>query len=86
MYAPNAAAQRYFVACVNEPLRSCGVELRETGSEGGYPPIASSSSSRSARRRCGRGANASAHHPGWFSSGTDAMLRHPCGSLRSDGL
>lgn len=34
---PDEAAQRHFVACVNEPLRSCGVELRETGSEGGYP-------------------------------------------------
>ncbi len=32
---PDEAAQRHFVACVNEPLRSCGVELRETGSEGG---------------------------------------------------
>ena len=31
------AAQRHFVDCVNEPLRCCGVELRETGSEGGYP-------------------------------------------------
>ena len=31
------AAQRHFVACVNESLRSCGIELRETGSEGGYP-------------------------------------------------
>jgi hypothetical protein len=34
---PDEAAQRYFVACVNESLRTCGVELRETGSEGGYP-------------------------------------------------
>ncbi|MCK6405052.1 MAG: hypothetical protein L6Q60_03435 [Rhodocyclaceae bacterium] len=34
---PDEAAQRHFVACINEPLRSCGVELRETGSEGGYP-------------------------------------------------
>lgn len=34
---PEEASQRYFVACVNESLRSCGVELRETGSEGGYP-------------------------------------------------
>ncbi|RYE41698.1 MAG: hypothetical protein EOP24_35730 [Hyphomicrobiales bacterium] len=34
---PEEAAQRHFVACVNESLRSCGVELRETGSEGGYP-------------------------------------------------
>ncbi|MGA9918706.1 hypothetical protein [Paraburkholderia sp.] len=23
--------------CVSEPLRGCGVELRETGAEGGYP-------------------------------------------------
>ncbi|QEZ49002.1 hypothetical protein [Cupriavidus oxalaticus] len=34
---PDEAAQRHFVACVNEPLRNCGVELRETDSEGGYP-------------------------------------------------
>lgn len=34
---PDEAAQRHFVDYVNEPLRSCGVELRETGSEGGYP-------------------------------------------------
>ncbi|WP_256730688.1 AbiJ-related protein [Burkholderia pseudomallei] len=34
---PDEAAQRYFVACVNESLRNCGVELRETDSEGGYP-------------------------------------------------
>ena len=34
---PDEAAQRHFVACVNEPLRNCGAELRETGSEGGYP-------------------------------------------------
>ena len=34
---PDEAAQRHFVACVNESLRHCGVELRETGSEGGYP-------------------------------------------------
>ncbi|WP_374608880.1 AbiJ-related protein [Diaphorobacter nitroreducens] len=34
---PDETSQRHFVACVNEPLRSCGVELRETDSEGGYP-------------------------------------------------
>jgi AbiJ N-terminal domain 3 len=34
---PDEAAQRHFVACVNESLRNCGVELRETDSEGGYP-------------------------------------------------
>lgn len=34
---PDETAQRHFVACVNESLHSCGVELRETGSEGGYP-------------------------------------------------
>lgn len=34
---PDEAAQRHFVACVNASLRSCGVELRETDSEGGYP-------------------------------------------------
>ncbi|WP_258397471.1 AbiJ-related protein [Paraburkholderia unamae] len=34
---PDEAAQRHIVACINEPLRACGVELRETGTEGGYP-------------------------------------------------
>lgn len=34
---PDEAAQRHFVACVNLPLQKCGVELRETGMEGGYP-------------------------------------------------
>ncbi|MCE1184333.1 MAG: hypothetical protein LWW92_01830 [Rhodocyclales bacterium] len=34
---PDEAAQRHFVACVNKSLCSCGVEMRETGSEGGYP-------------------------------------------------
>lgn len=34
---PDEVAQRHFVACVNKSLRSCGVELRETGAEGGYP-------------------------------------------------
>ncbi|GEM_PF-3450689 len=34
---PDEAAQRRFVACVNIPLQGCGVELRETGTEGGYP-------------------------------------------------
>ncbi len=34
---PDEAAQRDFVACVNESLRNRGVELRETDSEGGYP-------------------------------------------------
>lgn len=34
---PDEGAQRRFVACVNVPLRSCGVELREAGMEGGYP-------------------------------------------------
>ena len=28
---PDETAQRHFVGCVNESLRSCGVELRETG-------------------------------------------------------
>lgn len=30
-------AQRNFVGLVNGPLRACGVELRETGMDGGYP-------------------------------------------------
>lgn len=34
---PDEAAQRHFVACINEPLHNCGVELRETAAEGGYP-------------------------------------------------
>lgn len=34
---PDEAAQRHIVACINGPLRACGVELRETGIEGGYP-------------------------------------------------
>lgn len=31
------AAQRHFVECVNEPMRSCGIELRQSSSKGGYP-------------------------------------------------
>lgn len=34
---PDEASQRHFVACVNEPLHYCGVELRETDFENGYP-------------------------------------------------
>ncbi|WP_418648280.1 hypothetical protein ACNQFN_06200 [Thauera butanivorans] len=34
---PDEAAQRRFVTCVNVPLQGCGVELRETDTEGGYP-------------------------------------------------
>ncbi len=34
---PDEASQRRFVASANERLRGCGTELRETGSEGGYP-------------------------------------------------
>lgn len=34
---PDVADQRLFVERVNELLRPCTVELRETGSEGGYP-------------------------------------------------
>ncbi len=34
---PDEAEQRRFVALVNQSLRACSVELRETGSEGGYP-------------------------------------------------
>ena len=37
---PDEAAQRRFVQIVNEPLRRCGVELRECDSEGGYPVFA----------------------------------------------
>lgn len=34
---PEETAQRHFVACVNVPLRNCGLELRETDIDGGYP-------------------------------------------------
>jgi len=34
---PDEPGQRQFVAAVNEPLRGCGVELRESGTDGGYP-------------------------------------------------
>lgn len=34
---PDVSAQLRFVQLVNEPLRQCGVELRETGTDGGYP-------------------------------------------------
>jgi very-short-patch-repair endonuclease len=34
---PNEVAQRRFVATINIPLRNCGVELRETDIDGGYP-------------------------------------------------
>lgn len=34
---PDEAVQRRFVELVNGPLRACGVELRETDIEGGYP-------------------------------------------------
>ncbi|WP_082321827.1 hypothetical protein [Variovorax paradoxus] len=34
---PDEAAQRRFVAIVNPPLRSCGVELIESDTDGGYP-------------------------------------------------
>lgn len=33
----DVAAQNVFVGSVNGVLRSCGVELRETGADGGYP-------------------------------------------------
>jgi very-short-patch-repair endonuclease len=34
---PDEAAQRRFVELVNTPLRGCGVEMRESDTEGGYP-------------------------------------------------
>jgi very-short-patch-repair endonuclease len=34
---PDVREQLRFVKLVNEPLRKCGVELRETGNDGGYP-------------------------------------------------
>lgn len=34
---PDEAAQRRFVQIVNAPLGRCGVEMRESGTEGGYP-------------------------------------------------
>lgn len=37
---PDEPSQRQFVKTVNDHLRGCGVELRETGTEGGYPVFA----------------------------------------------
>jgi len=37
---PDEAAQRRFVQTVNAPLSGCGVEMRESGTEGGYPVFA----------------------------------------------
>jgi very-short-patch-repair endonuclease len=34
---PDEVEQHRIVALINQPLRRCGAELRETGSEGGYP-------------------------------------------------
>jgi very-short-patch-repair endonuclease len=34
---PDEVAQRQFVQLVNGPLRNCGVELRESDTQGGYP-------------------------------------------------
>jgi hypothetical protein len=34
---PNESSQRRVVARMNETLRGCGIELRETGDDGGYP-------------------------------------------------
>lgn len=34
---PNEPAQRRFVTAVNEVLSRCGLEMRETGEDGGYP-------------------------------------------------
>ncbi|WP_225864201.1 AbiJ-related protein [Ideonella benzenivorans] len=48
---PDEAAQRHFVDCVNDSLRSCGVELRETDSEGGYPVFSVVSLHASVKRR-----------------------------------
>lgn len=48
---PDEAAQRHFVACVNKTLRDCGVELRETDSEGGYPVFSMVSSHAAVKGR-----------------------------------
>lgn len=48
---PDEASQRRFVACVNASLKSCGVELRETDAEGGYPVFAIVSLHDAARGR-----------------------------------
>ncbi len=48
---PDEVAQRHFVACVNEPLRSCGVELRETAVTDGYPVFSLVSLHASAKGR-----------------------------------
>lgn len=34
---PDEPAQRHLVAQINEQIRSAGIELRETGTDGGYP-------------------------------------------------
>lgn len=48
---PDEASQRRFVACANAALKNCGVELREAGSEGGYPVFSIVSMHGSAKGR-----------------------------------
>lgn len=47
---PDEDDQRRFLQLVNEPLRRCGVELRETGNDGGYPAFRVVSLSQSSGR------------------------------------
>jgi very-short-patch-repair endonuclease len=48
---PEVEAQRYFIDLVNQKLNKCGVEMRETNMEGGYPvfSLVSAHSAPSAR-------------------------------------
>lgn len=48
---PDEPSQRRFAMTVNECLRACGVELRETDSEGGYPTFSIVSLHRGLRGR-----------------------------------
>jgi hypothetical protein len=48
---PNEAEQRRFVAGVTDPLKRQGLELRETGSDGGYPTFELASLGASPRGR-----------------------------------
>lgn len=48
---PDESAQRHFVEVVNPAFRGCGVELRESGTDEGYPTFAIVSTRHSSMRR-----------------------------------
>lgn len=48
---PDEESQRNFVGLVNEPLRKCGAELRESGNDGGYPVFKIVSTAKGANGR-----------------------------------